>query len=87
VEDTGTGIKESDFNKLFVEFQQLDSSASKKHQGTGLGLVLTRRIAEAQGGQVGVKSIIGKGSIFYAILPKTPCSSPAIVSCSKRGNQ
>ncbi|NNM58742.1 MAG: PAS domain S-box protein [Legionellales bacterium] len=78
VHDTGAGIKKSDFNKLFVEFQQLDASVSKKHQGTGLGLALTRRIVEAQGGEVGVKSKVGQGSIFYAILPKKPTSKNAV---------
>lgn len=70
VEDTGIGIKAEDINKLFIEFQQLDTSMSKKYPGTGLGLALTKNIVEAQGGKVGVMSEPGKGSIFYAILPK-----------------
>lgn len=72
VEDTGIGIRIEDIPKLFTEFQQLDASLDKKYQGTGLGLALTRRIAEAQGGQIGVKSIIDKGSTFFVILPKAP---------------
>ncbi len=72
IEDNGIGIREEDIPKLFAEFQQLDASANKKYQGTGLGLALTRRIAEAQGGQVGVKSILDKGSTFFIILPKEP---------------
>src|SRR5207237_5884532 len=44
VEDTGIGIREEDLGRLFVEFQQLDAGTSKKYQGTGLGLALTRRI-------------------------------------------
>lgn len=72
IEDNGIGIKEEDISKLFAEFQQLDASLDKKYQGTGLGLALTRRIAEAQGGQVGVNSAFGKGSIFYIVLPRTP---------------
>jgi len=67
--DEGVGIAESDVPRLFQRFQQLDASLSKKHQGSGLGLVLTRRIVEAQGGKVGVRSNFGKGSLFYAILP------------------
>jgi signal transduction histidine kinase len=70
VEDSGEGISAEDLKRLFVEFQQLDSSSSKRHQGTGLGLALTRRIVEAQGGSVGVTSEPGKGSIFWAILPR-----------------
>jgi PAS domain S-box-containing protein len=70
VEDTGEGIRDEDLPKLFSEFHQLDSSSSKRHQGTGLGLALTRRIVEAQGGTVGVSSAHGKGSIFWAMLPR-----------------
>lgn len=70
VEDNGIGIKPEEMKQLFVEFQQLDASTAKKYQGTGLGLALTKRIVEAQDGQVGVVSSPGKGSIFYAIIPK-----------------
>ena len=69
VEDTGIGIRSEDLGKLFSEFQQLDGGTSKRYQGTGLGLALTRRIVEAQGGSVGVRSRWGEGSTFYAILP------------------
>ena len=70
VEDTGRGIPPEDIGRLFVEFEQLDTDLAKKEQGTGLGLALTRRIIEAQGGKVGVRSIPGQGSIFFAILPR-----------------
>jgi PAS domain S-box-containing protein len=70
IEDSGEGIRAEDLSKLFTEFHQLDSSFSKRHQGTGLGLALTRRIVEAQGGTVGVTSELGKGSIFWATLPR-----------------
>jgi PAS domain S-box-containing protein len=70
VEDTGIGIRPEDTGKLFVEFQQLDHSQGKKYPGTGLGLALTKRLVEAQGGQVGVRSELGKGSLFYAVLPR-----------------
>jgi PAS domain S-box-containing protein len=70
VEDTGRGIEPEDLGRLFVEFQQLDAGLTKQYQGTGLGLALTRRIVETQGGRVGVHSIPGQGSTFYAILPR-----------------
>ncbi len=69
VEDTGIGIAPSDIGRLFVEFQQLDAGVTKKHSGTGLGLALTRRVVEAQGGSVGVKSVLGAGTVFFATLP------------------
>ena len=72
VEDTGVGIRPQDIGKLFVEFQQLDNSRGKKYSGTGLGLALTKRLVEAQGGHVGVSSVAGKGSIFFAVMPRVP---------------
>ncbi len=70
VQDTGIGICSEDQDRLFVEFQQLDASMAKKYQGTGLGLALTKRLVEAQGGSVGVESVPGQGSTFYSILPR-----------------
>ena len=69
VEDTGIGIGAEDLSKLFVEFQQLEGATTKRHQGTGLGLALTKKIVEAQGGRIGAHSVLGRGSTFYAILP------------------
>ncbi|MEO6281335.1 PAS domain S-box protein [Roseateles sp.] len=70
VQDSGIGIQAGDLARLFVEFQQLDDGLAKRHQGTGLGLSLTRRLVEAQGGRVGVYSEPGEGSCFYAVLPR-----------------
>ncbi len=68
VEDTGIGISAADISRLFADFQQLDSRYSKQHEGTGLGLALTRRLVQAQGGQVGVSSTLGVGSVFHVVL-------------------
>ena len=76
VEDTGIGIHSDDLHRLFIEFQQLDGGVAKKYQGTGLGLALTRRIVESQGGRVGVESEPGKGSRFSAIIPRFLGTSP-----------
>jgi PAS domain S-box-containing protein len=86
VQDDGIGIKPEDMHRLFVEFQQLDASIAKKYQGTGLGLALTKRIVEAQGGRVGVDSEAGKGSTFYAVLPREmqPPGSEAPVPGARR---
>lgn len=65
VEDNGPGISQEDLPRLFADFQQLNNASP----GTGLGLALTKRIAEGLGGSIGVKSVPGCGSVFYAILP------------------
>ena len=69
VRDQGNGIAEADLKRLFVDFEQLDLGRGKLHGGTGLGLALTRRLVEAQGGTVGVESKLGEGSTFFAVLP------------------
>ena len=61
-------VSAENLSRLFVEFQQLDAGYSKQHQGTGLGLALTRRLVEAQGGSVGVSSTVGEGSVFHVVL-------------------
>jgi PAS domain S-box-containing protein len=68
VEDSGIGISDADLPRLFTDFQQLDAGYSKQHQGTGMGLALTRRLVQAQGGHVGVRSTLGVGSVFYVVL-------------------
>jgi protein-histidine pros-kinase len=80
VKDTGVGIKPEDLGKLFIEFQQIDASLAKPYQGTGLGLALTKKIVEAQGGRVGVNSIVGTGSSFFAVLPRryAPAGMPDV---------
>jgi PAS domain S-box-containing protein len=70
VEDNGIGIAHQDLDRLFVEFQQLDAGSAKRYQGTGLGLALTKRLAEALGGRVEVRSQPGQGTVFSVILPR-----------------
>ncbi|MGE5216150.1 MAG: PAS domain S-box protein [Chloroflexota bacterium] len=83
VEDTGIGIRPEDVHRLFSEFQQLNGGSSKEFAGTGLGLALTKRIVEAQGGQVGVRSTPGKGSVFHAILPRAFRAKRAAVEAAQ----
>jgi signal transduction histidine kinase len=73
VSDTGIGIRKEDFSKLFAEFQQLESGSNRRYEGTGLGLALTKRIVEFQGGSVSVESQVGTGSTFTVLLPMRAC--------------
>src|SRR5262249_28863317 len=69
VRDTGPGIALSDQGKIFEEFQQADSSVTKKKGGTGLGLSIAKRIIEMHGGRIWVESDVGKGSTFAFTIP------------------
>lgn len=69
VSDTGIGIKEEELRYLFQPFQQLDMSATKRYEGTGLGLYLCKKLANLLKAKIEVKSEYGKGSSFTLILP------------------
>ena len=69
VRDTGPGIDPADQSKIFEEFQQADSSATKTKSGTGLGLSISRRIVAMHGGRIWVKSAPGHGSTFFIKVP------------------
>ncbi len=69
VSDTGIGIAEADQARLFQPFTQIDSTLSRRYEGTGLGLVMVKRLAELHGGTVGLKSAPGQGSTFTVWLP------------------
>jgi signal transduction histidine kinase/DNA-binding response OmpR family regulator len=76
VADTGIGIAEPDQKQIFQEFHQVDHGPGRKHEGTGLGLALTRRFALLHGGDVRVSSRVNKGSVFTLVLP-TRAAAPA----------
>ncbi|UBF26911.1 HAMP domain-containing histidine kinase [Kovacikia minuta CCNUW1] len=69
VTDSGIGIPQERWHLLFRPFQQIDSSLTRKHEGTGLGLALTKRLAELHGGTLSFQSTPGKGSTFRIWLP------------------
>ena len=69
VRDSGPGIAESDRARLFQPFEQLDSSLTRKHGGTGLGLATSRRLAEMMGGRIGVDSAPNEGATFWLEVP------------------
>lgn len=69
VVDTGIGIRPEDVGGLFVAFRQVDGSARRVYEGTGLGLHLCRRLLEAMSGKVGVETVFGQGSRFSFEVP------------------
>ncbi len=70
VTDTGIGIASGHLPALFEDFVQIDNSLQKRLRGTGLGLSLSKRLAELLGGRVGVHSELGKGSRFWVVIPQ-----------------
>lgn len=70
--DSGIGITEADQATLFEPFRQLDSSFNRKYEGTGLGLALTRKLAQLHGGDIRLTSKLGRGSCFTVYLPENP---------------
>jgi len=68
VVDTGAGIKPEDQSKLFQAFEQLETILSRRHEGTGLGLHLSQKLASLIGGRIRLRSEFGKGSSFTLVL-------------------
>ncbi|NTU60492.1 MAG: PAS domain-containing protein, partial [Deltaproteobacteria bacterium] len=69
VRDTGPGIPREKLDQLFQSFQQVDASSTRRHEGTGLGLFISRRIVEQMGGSVEVESEVGVGTTFSFTVP------------------
>lgn len=69
VEDTGIGIPVDNLEQIFQPFTQLDRGLNRQYEGTGLGLALTRQLAQLHGGYLRVESVVGQGSQFFLRLP------------------
>ncbi|MFM7149966.1 MAG: ATP-binding protein, partial [Gemmataceae bacterium] len=78
VSDSGIGIRAEDMRSLFQPFHQIDSRLSREYAGTGLGLVLVKRMAELHGGDVAIESEPGKGSRFTVTIPWKPADLPMV---------
>jgi signal transduction histidine kinase/CheY-like chemotaxis protein len=84
VRDTGIGIAEENFERIFEEFGQVDGAIQSRVKGTGLGLPLSRRLAELLGGVVTVESAVGEGSLFTVRVPRVHAEVRALSDLEAR---
>ncbi len=77
IEDTGIGIPADQFGAIFEEFQQVGTPTVPEHEGSGLGLTITRRLVEMHGGRIWLDSTVGQGTTFFITLPTQPPAEPA----------
>ena len=72
VSDTGIGISSEHLDQIFHDFVQVDSVIQRRVHGSGLGLALSRKLAQLLGGDTQVESVVGKGSTFSVTIPRRP---------------
>jgi signal transduction histidine kinase len=82
VADTGVGIAGDDLDRIFQPFVQVDQGYTRAHGGTGLGLTISRNLAQMMGGEISVDSAVGRGSRFSLWLPAPEAASPSTGSAS-----
>ncbi len=85
VADTGPGLREGDFERIFRDFEQADGTSTRTHGGAGLGLAISRRIADAMGGRITVDSTEGEGSTFTLEVPVDEAAPAAAPSAALAG--
>ena len=87
VSDTGIGISEEDIERLAQPFEQIDSQHSRKHEGTGLGLALSKSLVELHGGNFKIQSVVGQGTTVIFTLPNKPPAAKPVQSNTEVGNE
>lgn len=80
--DTGIGITPADQERIFAEFQQVETTAARQYDGTGLGLTLAQKFVELHGGRIWVESVPGQGSTFTFTLPLAEPPVKLVAECS-----
>lgn len=85
VSDTGIGIPENQRDKVFAAFERVDDSYALTQIGTGLGMPLTRRLAEVNGGVADFESAVGKGSTFWIVMPAVEIETHAVLTVNGDG--
>lgn len=85
--DTGIGISEKDIARLAQPFEQIDSQHSRKHEGTGLGLALSKSLVELHGGNLSIASTLGEGTTVTFTLPNTPVAKAVEVETTEVGDE
>ena len=87
VSDTGIGISEEDIIRLAQPFEQIDSQHSRQHEGTGLGLALSKSLVELHGGNFTIESVVGQGTTVIFTLPNKPPEKKVVQDNNEVGNE
>ena len=87
VADTGIGISEDDIARLAQPFEQVDSQHARQHEGTGLGLALSKSLVELHGGNFGIRSVLGQGTTVTFTLPNQPLAKALTKSDTEVGDE
>ena len=87
VSDTGIGISQEDIERLAQPFEQIDSQHSRQHEGTGLGLALSKSLVELHGGNFKIESVVGQGTTVIFTLPNRPPAKKAVQDDNEVGNE
>jgi len=87
VSDTGIGISKEDIARLAQPFEQIDSDHSRQHEGTGLGLALSKSLVELHGGNFTIESVVGQGTTVIFTLPNKPPEKKIIQTDNEVGNE
>ena len=81
VSDTGIGIRPEDLDRIFQAFEQVDAHSSRRFEGTGLGLTITRELVSLMGGEIRVESELGRGTLVTVTLPLPATSCEGVDGC------